>query len=178
MTKMEKENKWFLIGLLCIPFGLALFFYIIDKAEHTEIEETPIPFSAYDWHRGIVNDTIIVYDVYGKNKSDDNLRLHVREVGEEREVWLRVGNGYQTKCRVGYEDKTYSVQFSTKDCMDSYTSICTVIFNENGAVLKVNYPQHIIDLMTDNNQFNVAILCHGRLADIYEFSVIKPLNFE
>lgn len=180
---MKKYKDWlyvtiaavviFVFGILCATFYL--MYAESDEEVAKELEELPRPFSMYDWHTGTSDNIITVADICGKDASDDNVFLHVRDLGTDREVWFKIGDGVGLRWRPGFERITYTIKFSTEDYTTSHSSACTCVHNENGNVLRVDYPESILKLLYKEKKFNVTLLCKGKTVGLYRFDAIAPL---
>lgn len=163
--------------------GVAVYFnsVLIGSEEDEGQKESPelqLPFSMYDWRVGTSDNTITVADICGKDAADNNVFLHVRDLGIDRELWFKIGDGVGLRWRIGYERITYSIKFSTEDCTVSHSSACTCVRNENGNVLRIDYPQNILKLLYKENKFTVHLLCGGKVVGVYRFDAIKPLELD
>lgn len=169
------------IILLFFTIGVAVYFnsvFIGSEEDETtkEMVEMPVPFSMYNWRVGTSDNVIKVADVCGKDADDNNVFLHVRDLGANRELWFKIGDGVGLRWRIGYERITYTIKFSTEDYTMSHSSACTCVHNENGNVLRIDYPQNILKLLYKENKFTVHLLCGGKVVGVYRFDAIKPLE--
>lgn len=185
MTKIKKLNGWLYTTIAAIVlFALGvllatLYLNRIRPINGNDYENDNVQFSMYNWNYGVINDSIMVADVCGINDSYDEAFLHLRKPikgGWDSELWLKPGDGLKW-CR-GYERITYSVKFSTVDQTESFSSACTCVNNENGNVLKVDYPSKIIDFVCVTDSFQLVILHKGKIYDTYHFSVAKPFAWK
>lgn len=152
-------------------------------ASDTSSEKKPMTRPMYDWHYGVIDDVVFVADVCGRNRNEDNAFIHIRKPvsgigGDGTELWINVGDGYVLKWQNGCETRTYSVKFATNDYTKSFSSACTCVHNENGNVLRVDYPESIITLLGMSNKFQMTILNRGNVFDTYYFDVVKRFSWE
>ncbi len=176
--KKFSEYKWYIIGigLVAIPIAISLMFKTAPT-EAQEEDKMPVGFSMYDWHTGIANDNVKVADIYGRNQKDDNACVHVRKVDGREELWLCFDDACPIKWLLGFERITYQVSIMTKDYAYTYSSACTCIHNENGNVLRVDYPQNMLKLFSEHNEFFLTLLRKGKQVDTFHFDAIKPLEW-
>ena len=171
-----KKGWWIpIVGALAVFLVGLLLLHLWTRPTEVVEEKTPLPFSMYNWRIGTSDDIIKVADICGKNATDDNVFLHVRQIDANREVWLQIGDGYEIKWRIGEQRITYSVKFSSVDYMKSYSSACTCVHNENGNVLRVDYPKNILGFLYEEKDFSVTILRKGATVDTYNFCALEPL---
>lgn len=174
-----KKNWWIPLVSASVIFCLMLLvLHLLTRPDEVVEEKPQLPFSMYNWRIGTSDDIIKVADICGKNATDDNVFLHVRQIDANREVWLRIGDGYGIKWRIGDERITYSVKFSSVDYMKSYSSACTCVHNDNGNVLRVDFPKNILDFLYEEKDFSITILRKGAVVDTYNFSALQPLAMD
>lgn len=183
-----KEDSFFSSVLPWVIFlffmvGVAVYFNSVfigseEDGAQKESSELQLPFSMYDWRIGTSDNTITVADICGKDSADDNVFLHVRDSGVDRELWFKIGDGVGLRWRIGYERITYAIKFTTEDYTVSHSSACTCVRNENGNVLRIDYPQNILKLLYKENKFTVHLLCGGKVVGVYRFDAIKPLELD
>jgi hypothetical protein len=172
---------WFILFFFFIGFMVYFNTIFIGSEEDEtdkEMVDMPVPFSMYDWRVGTSDNTITVADICGKDAEDNNVFLHVRDLGTDRELWFKIGDGVGLRWRIGYERITYTIKFSTEDYTVSHSSACTCVHNENGNVLKIDYPQNILKLLYKEDKFTVHLLCGGKVVGLYRFDAIKPLELD
>lgn len=177
-TKMKKSKIDILLELgcgLCCLLILTMAYFCTRETEQKE-PEVQLPFSWYDWRVGSFNDTVTIADVCGQNDAEEKIYVHLRKIGTGRELWLKVEDVYKLRCRIGCERTTFTVKFSTTDYITNHTSACTCVHNEDGDVLRVDYPQRIFELLDAERDFMITILYRGAIVDTYKFHTIQPLS--